>query len=68
MKEQFTNAADMARARGINAKRFRARLRARLADHHTPGSWRVVIGSEKHCLMERELAAMEKEDAHRPSR
>ena len=59
MKEHFIDAAKMARARGINDKSFRAKLRNHLSAQHTKGSWEVVIGSEKHRLMERELAAME---------
>lgn len=59
MEEQLTDAAKMARARGVDPKRYRARLRDRLSAYHTPGSWKVEIGSKKHRLMERELAAME---------
>ena len=58
MSEQYTDAEEMARARGIQGKSFRARLRKNLKAHHSKGSWRVPIGSEKDRLMERELAAM----------
>ena len=61
VKEQLTDAAKMARARGVDPKRYRARLRDRLSTCHTSGSWEVEIGSKKHRLMERELAAMEGE-------
>ena len=60
MKETYTNAAEMARARHIDGKRFRARLRRHLPAHHTFGSWRVMVGSEKHRLMERELNELER--------
>lgn len=63
--EQETNAAEMAREAGVDDKRFRARLRTALAAHHEFGSWRVIIGSDKHRLMTAELAAMQREDAAR---
>lgn len=49
--EQYTDAEEMARAHGLeNGKTFRSRLRRNLTAEHTPGSWRVVIGSAKHRL------------------
>lgn len=60
VEEIWTNAAEMARARHVDGKRFRARLRRHLREHHTFGSWRVMVGSDKHRLMERELNDMER--------
>ena len=59
MADQFTNAEEMARRAGLaNGKAFRARLRARLPQHHERGRWRVVVGGAKYLVMEAELAAM----------
>lgn len=55
---EFTNAAEMARARGVNGKTFRARLRRNLPREHIFGSWDVEIGSSKHQLMASELDHM----------
>lgn len=59
MSRQSVNAAEMARAHGINEKSFRARLRRNIPEHHEPGDWTTYEGDEKHRLMEREAAAME---------
>jgi hypothetical protein len=58
MSEQYTNAAEMARACGKSGKSFRARLRRVWPAKRIPGSWRTAVGSEEHRLMERELEAM----------
>ncbi len=60
---EFTSAARMARARGVNEKTYRARLCRNLAHHpdRTRGTWRVEIGSDLHRLMTQELAQMEKQ-------
>lgn len=51
----LTNAAEMARNRGVDGKKFRSRLRRKLSREHTFGTWEVEIGSDKHQLMQREL-------------
>ena len=55
---EITNAAEMARNFGVNAKSYRARLRRNLAGQHTFGTWTVEVGSDKHRLMQRELDDM----------
>ncbi|WP_421699036.1 hypothetical protein [Ancylobacter sp.] len=67
MKSTYTNAAEMARDRGIDGKRFRARLRRDLHEHHIFGSWRVVVGSDKHLLMDSVADEMVRADISRPS-
>ncbi len=57
LSEQYTNAEEMARSAGLsNGNALRSRLRKRHPDLHVRGSWRTVIGSEKHQVMQRELA------------
>lgn len=52
----FTNAVEMARAAGIDPKRFRSALRrACLRWHAHNGSWEVQIGSAQHADMQRVL-------------
>lgn len=52
----FTNAVEMARATGIDPKRFRAALRgASLKWHAHNGSWEVRVGSPQHADMQRVL-------------
>jgi len=63
----YTTAAEMARERGIDGKKFRARLRRDLHRYHTPNSWRVVVGSDKHLLMARVADEMARADISRPS-
>ena len=62
MVERFTNAEEMARNAGLpDGKSLRSRLRISLPQHHERGSWRVLVGSEKHRAMERELAELLRE-------
>jgi len=61
MTEAFTDAAQMAREAGISGRTLRHRLRQNLVAWHTRGSWRVVIGSEKHQAMVHELEALLRE-------
>lgn len=50
-------AADMARERGVDPKRFRAALREEGFAWHAPnGRWRVERGSERHRALEQVLA------------
>ena len=56
--ERYTNAAEMARAAKVDDKKFRARLRRDLEQDHVRGSWRVLIGSDKHKRMQRVLDQM----------
>jgi hypothetical protein len=64
LSDQYTNAEEMARSAGLpNGKAFRARLRKRHPDLHVQGSWRTVIGSEKHRAMQRELDELVGESA-----
>ena len=59
MSEHYTNAEEMARQAGLtDGKAFRGRLRKRRPDLHVRGSWKVVVGSQKHLEMKRELALM----------
>jgi hypothetical protein len=52
----FTNAVEMARAAGIDPKRFRSALRkACLRWHAHTGSWEVQVGSAQHADMQRVL-------------
>ena len=57
--ESITTAADMARLRGIDPKRFRAALRrAGLQWHSHNGRWEVRVGSPEHCDLVRVLATL----------
>ena len=57
--ESTTTAADMARLRGIDPKRFRAALRrAGLQWHSHNGRWEVRVGSPEHCDLVRVLATL----------
>ena len=52
----FTTAVDMARAAGIDPKRFRSALRkACLRWHAHNGAWEVQVGSTQHADMQRVL-------------
>lgn len=64
MTAQETNAQQMAKERGIDPKKFRARLRREQSDIHTFGSWKVEIGSSKHQRMKQELDALIAETRH----
>mgnify|MGYP001317778439 FL=1 len=56
---QSTNAVEMAHARGIDPKRFRAALRrAGLNWHSHTGRWEVVLGTPEHADMIRVLATL----------
>ena len=58
--ESITTAADMARLRGIDPKRFRAALRrVGLPWHSHDGRWEVRVGSPEHCDLVRVLATLE---------
>ena len=55
----FVTAANMARERGIDPKRFRAALRAEhLSWHHHGAGWTVERGSSEHADLERILTGM----------
>jgi hypothetical protein len=65
MTERFTTAAEMARNAGlVDGKSLRARLRRHLPQFHDFGSWRVLIGTDKHRAMECELAELLRRRAH----
>jgi hypothetical protein len=55
----LVTAADMARANGIDPKRFRAALRAAGLDRHSHnGRWQVTSGSHAHHAMERVMTQL----------
>jgi len=59
MSEQHTNAEEMARRAGLaDGKALRGRLRKQHPELHVRGSWRTVIGSPKHRVMERVLVSV----------
>lgn len=52
----MTNAEEMAKAAGVDAKTFRQALRdAKLSWHNHYDRWTVEVGSDKHADMERIL-------------
>ena len=52
MKGEWTDSQSMARKAGLsNGRAFRKKLRADLADVHTPNNWKVEVGSPKHARM-----------------
>ncbi|MFD1984032.1 hypothetical protein ACFSOZ_15355 [Mesorhizobium newzealandense] len=61
MRDNSTNAAIVARDHDLEEKSFRARLRRNLPEHHTHGSWKCEIGSDKALAMRREAKAMRDE-------
>lgn len=61
MDDREVTAVEMARAAGVDPKRFRQRLReARLAWHAHNAPWRVVEHSDRHEQMQAVLARMVK--------